>query len=185
MISTSKKLTTAAATFGAALTSLYAAPELQAEITDLTFGPSTVAPTGAVAAQVTLSSVNGIVGAFFHYNAASGKGGFGAGALEVLTGTFGQELFGSTFTGEGSANFAADSTGLVYVGFRTGAAPTDNVGWFSIQLGGLGGDDVFTAGQFGSGGESVTIGTAVPEPAGGALAALALGAIGLRRKRKS
>ena len=145
MISTGKTITTAAATFGAALTSLYATPELQAEITDLTFGPSTVTPTGTEAATVTLSSINGVVGAFFHYNAASGKGGFGALGLEVLTGTFGQELSGSTFVGEGSANFAADSTGLVYVGFRTGGAPEANVGWFSIQLGGLGGDDVFTA----------------------------------------
>ena len=187
MISTSKKITTAAATFGAALTSLYAAPELHAEINDLTFGPGSVPPTGTSPVQVNLSSVDGIVGGFFHYNAASGKGGFGAGNLEVLIGSFGQELNGSTFVAEVAANFAADSTGLVYVGFRTGGEITDNVGWFSIQLGGLGGTDVFTAGEFGSGGESVTIGgtASVPEPAGGALAALALGAIGLRRKRKS
>ena len=186
MTSTGRKITAAAATFGAAMTSLYAAPELQAEINDLTFGPGAVAPTGSAAVQVAFSSINGPVGAFFHYNANSGKGGFGVGDLEVLTGSFGQNLFGSTFAAENSAIFAADATDLVYVGFRTGGEVTDNVGWFSIQLGGLGGDDVFTAGEFGSGGESVTIGgtAAVPEPAGGALAALALGVVGLRRKRK-
>ena len=42
-MSRTKTITTTAATFGAALTSLYAAPELHADITDLTFDPSTVA----------------------------------------------------------------------------------------------------------------------------------------------
>ena len=186
MTSTGRKITAAAATFGAAMTSLYAAPELQAEINDLTFGPGAVAPSGTLAIRVDFSSIDAAVGAFFHYNANSMKGGFGAGALNVLIGSFGQELSGATFAAENDAIFAAASTGLVYVGFRTGGEITDNVGWFSIQLGGLGGDDVFTAGEFGSGGERVTIGgtAAVPEPAGGALAALALGAVGLHRKRK-
>ena len=186
MISANKKITTAAAAFGAALTSLYAAPELQADIVDLTFDPSDISPTGTVAATVNINSINGLeVGSFFHFNADSGKGGVGGGGLQVLIGSFGQELFGSTFAAEGSAGFAADSTGLVFVGFRTGNAATDNVGWFSIQLDGLGGIDSFQEGQFGSMGEGVTIGVAVPEPASGALAALALGAIGLRRKRKN
>ena len=187
MISTNKKITTAAATFGAALTSLYAAPDLQADVVDLTFEPSLVAPSGTLAIRVDFSSIDDAVGAFFHYNANSGKGGFGAGALNVLVGSFGQELSGATFATENDAVFAADSTGLVYVGFRTGGEVTDNVGWFSIQLGGLGGDDEFVEGEFGNDGENVTIGgtTAVPEPTGGALAALALGAIGLRRTRKS
>ena len=42
-MSRTKTITTTAATFGAALTSLYAAPELHADITELTFNPNPVA----------------------------------------------------------------------------------------------------------------------------------------------
>ena len=64
---------------------------------------------------------------------------------------------------------------------------TLNVGWFSVNLA----DDLsfsIDEAQFETtAGDSITVGgaAAVPEPAGGALAALALGAVGLRRKRKS
>ena len=180
-----KKITTAAATFGAALTSLYAAPELQADVNDLSFDPSTVAFGGmADAATVQLATDAGPVAAFFQFNSAGGKAVIGSGDVQFLIGSFGQELSNATFVGAGDAGFGADSTGIVFLGFRTDNDPTANVGWFSIDLGGTGGTDTLVEGQYGSQGENVIIGVAIPEPTGGALAALALGALGLRRNRK-
>ena len=54
-----------------------------------------------------------------------------------------------------------------------------------MQLGGSGGDIIYNAGnggQYGNAGESLTVGQAIPAPGG--LLALAMGATGLRGRRR-
>ena len=199
-MSTNKKITTVAATFGTALTTLYAAPEVQAEVTDFEFAGSPVAfTTGTDPGSVDLGTANGsFQGTIFQNNNPAGKTALGSsvgvGFLGVVN--YGQTLVASTFQPTGiNAAFSADAEGIAYVGIFNPAnlanADTaddiDRVGWFSLDLGGTGGDVTYLDGQFGSLGESVVVGggTPVPEPAGGALAALAFGVIGLRRKRKN
>ena len=56
-----------------------------------------------------------------------------------------------------------------------------------MNLGGAGGAIVWGPGEYGNNGETVHVGgtAAIPEPAGAGLALLALGAAGLRRRRKN
>ena len=194
----------AAATFGAALTTLYSAPELNAQIININFSPGTVvlsggpataaSPTPVEFTNVTMGSyaipgvANAAVGAF-------NDSTYGVGIYaNFFTGFDGgiQQLTvvqpGDFFNGGGGdgLNFDELQTGIRYIGFVAGGS----VGWFSIDLGdtpGDGSDLVFTGGQFlEGGGPGITVGaSAVPEPSSAGLAALALGAIGLRRRRKA
>ena len=76
-MSRTKTITTTAATFGAALTSLYAAPELQADITDLTFRskprcfavPQTDDGTSVTINSGTAGNLGAVLGSFQVYNA--------------------------------------------------------------------------------------------------------------------
>ena len=186
----------AAASFGAALTSLYAAPELNAQI-NIVFDPDTLAfdtgpATAAVLTPIQFTNVtsgsyeipgvdNAAVGAFNDsYGVAfvNARGTFNGGISE-----FGLANFGDIFT-TGSTeylSFLSSETGIRYIGFVAGGA----VGWFSIDLGTAPDDElVFLRGRFNQGGgESIVVG--VPEPSGLGLAALALGAAGIRRRRKA
>ena len=77
--------------------------------------------------------------------------------------------------------FGTSETGIRYIGFVAGGA----VGWFSIDLGTSPTDElVFTGGRFNEGiAGGIIVG--VPEPSSTGLAALAMGAVGLRRRRKA
>ena len=166
----------AAATFGAALTSLYSAPELNAQIINSNFSPDTVAFSGgpASAASITpidftnvtfgtyaIPGVNGAVGVFnnstygvdIFANFFTGFDGGLVGLAEVQPGDF--------FTGDGTTyglNFLETQTGIRYIGFLAGGS----VGWFSVDLGDTpndGSDLVFTGGQFlVGGGPGITVG---------------------------
>ena len=188
----------AAASFGAALTSLYAAPELNAQI-NIVFDPNTLdfytGPftqntfTPIEFTNVTSGSynipgvINAAVGAF---NDSFGVGIYRTfGTFNGGISAFGLANFGDVFT-TGTATvlaFAPSETGIRYIGFVAGGA----VGWFSIDLGTTDTDElVFTGGQFHQGGgASIVVGGAVPEPSGAGLAGLVLGAVGLRRRRKT
>ena len=100
------------------------------------------------------------------------------------TASAGEILNTSTFVGDtGSWSNSTTATGTVYMGFRTLGG---QVGWFATNLGGSQGAMVYTEGQAGTAGESVTVGaSAIPEPGSAGLALLALGAVGLRRRRES
>ena len=191
----------AAATFGAALTSLYSAPELNGQIIGINFAPDTVAfsggpataalPTPVEFTNVTMGSydipgvANAAVGAF--NDSTYGVGivadfftGFDGGIAGLAVAQPGDFFTSATAA---ALSFDETQTGIRYIGFVAGGS----VGWFSIDLGDTpedGSDLVFTGGQFlVGGGPGITVG--VPEPSSAGLAALALGAIGLRRRRKA
>lgn len=95
----------------------------------------------------------------------------------------GEVINTSTFNAGISTTFSTVASGIVYIGFRY----FGNIGWFSVDLGGIGGDVTFnvSGGQYGSTGESLTVGSSTPAvPGVGGLAALAIGATGLRGRRQ-
>ena len=168
------------------MATVYTAPELSADIVGLNFIP------GAVnwASTTTLNSVamgttGGGIGGFSVWNDSVGKTFVfnGAGLQSWRSASAGEVLKQSTFAGDtGSLSISTSATGTVYMGFKS---LDGNVGWFSANLGGTEGDVTFGSGQFGNAGESVTVGVAVPEPSAFGLSLLALGAVGLRRRRAS
>ena len=204
----------AAASFGAALTSMYSAPELSAQVVDLTFTPSIVpydlivtftAPT-VVFGIPTSNGVSDITFGFF--NDSIGRtftGPLGATSFaavdpgDVFSGFVpadggGQTFtFTSTFFPYGTSTFtffppdfvvlANGLTGIETFGFVL----SGDAGFFRVDLGQPGGPVTFLDGQFNIGGSSITIPevpASVPEPSSVGLTALALGAVGLRRRRK-
>ena len=177
---------TAALTFGAAMATMHAAPDLNASIVTINFNPGSLAYSSFAGTNVSLSTSGGNIGTFSQWNDNIGKTlNFQTAGLSSWTlVTASQSLAASTFSGTATnLFFGASSSGTVYVGFRTLAG---NVGWFAMNLGGAGGTIVWGPGEYGNSGETVHVGAAaIPEPAGAGLALLALGAAGLRRRRKN
>jgi hypothetical protein len=170
----------ATAGFGAAMATVYTAPELSADIVGLNFTPGAVSFSSSL--TVAMNTTGGEIGGFFQYNDGYGKSFYFASSQLASAATVGagDVLNPSNFAGNLSVRFAPDATGTVYVGFK---ATDGNVGWFSANLGGTGGAVTYNGGQFGNAGESVGVGVAVPEPSAFGLSLLALGAVGLRRRR--
>lgn len=191
MLNKKKLATAAAASFGAAMASIHCAPELQADILDLSFSPGSVAFNPGPTTFASTVFVDQVGVPFLQFNDSIGQtlvGGV-AGTTGFLEGirlvSFSQSLAAATFPGVGSGGTAlpAFGSGTAYFGFHF----QGNVGWFSANLG----DGTFTPtityleGEYGSAGETVRVGGTIPEPtAFGALAALALGATSIRRRRK-
>ena len=185
MLTKKKLATTAAASFGAAMASLHCAPELQADIVDLTFTPGSVA-----VGSLGYIFIDEVGASFLQWNDSIGQSlsvGI-VGTSTLLDGVgivqYSQTLNASTFPAVGTdgITLAPYGSGTAYFGFFF----QGNVGWFSANLG-SGGAITYLDGEFGTAGESVTVGgtDAIPEPTTfGALAALALGAAGIRRRRK-
>ena len=174
----------ATAGFGAAMATVYTAPELSADVVGLNFTPGAVSWTSSSTIRtVALSTTGGGIGGFSMWNDSVGKSFQWAGGFQSWrTASAGEVLKQSTFAGITSGfYFSTSASGTIYMGFKN---LDGNVGWFSADLGGTQGDVTFTGGQFGNAGESVTVGSvAVPEPSAFGLSLLALGAVGLRRRR--
>lgn len=182
---------TAAATFGAAMSSLYVAPELQADVVDITWnggnatavnaynaGPSTFAVSQGIDQVVGVATVD-----FVQFNDFIGRTLIGGGSANIesfLIVADGQELGQASFAGSlAIPGTEFSGSGSAFVGFRSF---NNNVGWFQVSFTDFG-DIVYGAGQYGTDGENVTVGGAIPEPSA-ALALLAVsGAAGLRRRK--
>ena len=183
-----KKLTSRTAAFGAALASLYVADDLQGAIVTLTFTNGTIGFNTQPLPQVTFDQI-GTMPAVTQYNDGLGRSVraiFGPQQTNfsfITQVTTGQTLDPNLFIGTNQiAPFATTATGMVYIGFRDGFS---NVGWFSVNLGSPGNPVSYVTGQYGNGGETLIVGNIViPEPSGSGLALLAMGAVGLRRRRK-
>ncbi len=183
----------AAASFGVAVASLYAAPELSADIVTIKFNPGFVDFTSSSTLRtvsIATAASSAFVGGFGQWNDSIGKSIYSDGNMESFKiASVGEVLNTSTFTGSGGVGFSGSQTGTFYIGFKQTVANGGGVGWFTIALGGFGGNIVYsTDGEFGTNGDSVTVGnggSAVPEPGATGLAVLALGVVGLRRRRRA
>jgi hypothetical protein len=198
----------AVTTFGAALTSLNIAPQLEAAIVDLSgnFDPTSVSTSTSDA----IDFIPDLAGPdFFQYNdftSSSTSTSTTRNGTNTFTNTntIGKRLLafypanivgvnlksaneiisaGSSFTA--TLNFSSSASGTVTIGFKTAG---NNVGWWQMDLGGYEGEVVFLAAAWNNAGGPILAGTlSVPEPTSAALAglaALALGASGVRRLRK-
>ena len=174
-----RKIATTAATFGAAMTSMHAAPELQAQIQDLTWqGGNATATNDFVAAATSSPQEFGIdqvidqallTPDFNQWNDTyNGTGrtmnvGGGRNIMSARVVALGDTLDPATFAGTGttSAGLVAivgqtefDGTGPGFLGFRD---VTGNVGWFRMDyMPGM--PIVYSDGELGSGGETLTVG---------------------------
>ena len=184
MSESSKSIAKMSASFGAATAALYAAPEVQADVVGLSFNPVSVQWTSSSTLRsVGIFSTGGAsIAGFNQWNDSVGKT-FAFSSSQMAswrTASAGEDIFASTFVGDtGSWSNSTDATGTVYMAFRT---LDGKLGWFSTDLGGSQGAMVYTGGQYGNAGESLTVGDAIPAPGG--LLALAMGATGLRGRRR-
>lgn len=199
-----------AAGFGAAMCSNYALPELQAGIYGLDFTPGSVAYTGSnsTSEKVIVKASSISLFSFFQLNDSASDGQVMASPGTSLV-KWGFVDSGFSFTALTASNFAQgtnagldpgprsnSSSGVreKFVAFEVGSG----VGWFQVQFDNGTGPVEYDSGAkstFADGGEQLTVGTfgatggggsgAVPEPAHVSLTLLALGAVGLRRRRAS
>ncbi len=181
------------AAFGAALTTLAAAPAAQGSVISLTISPATnpfQAATSGTARLIRLRDSGGTVFALGQANDSYGKALFGL--FRIAT----QSVTVSPSSAFGNIRIISNAylqhntsllSGTHTFAFKTGS---NQVGWLRIDMGGIGNDIHYLAAAYeNTPGMSIHVGdTGVPEPATGALAGLGLLAIGaneIRRRRKA
>ena len=176
-ISKSAVATTAAATFGVAMTSMYLAPEMQADVLDITWNggnPTATAPISFGTLNVVSQDIDQVVGSrnFIQFNDQFGGtgrtfdcflstylGGNVSGLVSVTNAVAGDVIDPGTFAGITSGALGGgttfDGTGSAFIAFReTG---TGNVGWFRLEYT-TDGDIFYGPGEYGSMGETLTVG---------------------------
>ncbi len=181
-----------AAGFSAALAANFDASDLSAAIVSIDFSPNSVAwisssSLRSVSMRSNNSAANAIA-AFNQWNDSVGKTldfRLSSNMKSWRKASNGEVINTSTFVGD--ANDWSNSTAATGVVYQAFMSLTGNVGWFAWDLGGFQGAVTFGPGQYGNAGESVKVGTGgggtVPEPGHVGLSLLALGAVGLRRRR--
>lgn len=185
-----RKIATVAVTFGAAMTSMDAAPELQADVLDITWNGGNATATNPFVlgsgSQIpfNIDQLAGLMIDFAQWNDTFGGSGrtlnVGSGIASATVVALGQSLGTADFIGTSvlGAGSQFDGTGSAFIGFRSQAG---NVGCFRLDYS-VQGPIVYSDGQYGSAGESVVVG--VPEPSSTLAAIAAIGAISVRRKRR-
>ena len=195
----------AAVSFSAALTSLYVVPELGAQdsvpdVVDLMFMPGTV-PISGGPGSATDDFASAGVQVFFGGLSTEvrlvNNGFYGFAGLSASTFVTGLQP-GDVFSGGGEDEVGNFSFGPMATGIQTiGFVIAGEVGFFRVDLGDEPGSTVtLLDGQIavGSDGTDATndfaitipeVPASVPEPSSVGLTALALGAVGLRRRRKA
>lgn len=176
-----RKLAKTAATFGAAMTTMYAAPELQAQILDITwFGGNATATNDFFAGQSSSpqafgidqvidqsTSMGGLIPDFTQWNDTFGTSGRtinvgnGRNILSATIVALGQSIDPATFVGVGNSTDTGafggadlNGDGSAFIGFRSIAG---NVGWFRLDYT-VAGPIIYSEGEYGSGGETVVVG---------------------------
>jgi hypothetical protein len=172
---------TVAASFGAALATLYATPELNADVVAINFNPASKLFNGSLE-TITLSTTAGPIATFGQWNDSIGRTMVIGDMQSWAFLSFSNSISPATFAGAtGNFGFGTSESGSTYLGFRSAAG---NVGWFKVVFTAPGGSILFGPGQYGNNGESVHVGgSPVPEPGLAGLSLLGLGALGLRRRR--
>ena len=196
----------AAASFGAALTSMYSAPELSAQVVDLSFTPSIApflmqsdSPEAVVVSGISSNGANPINvvisnRSFYGQRLRTffvGPTSFGTGyGVTNIASVDPGDVFSNGFVSDKRIFYSsgifigASVTGIETFGFLS----SGQAGFFRVDFGQEAGPITLLDGQFNIGGSSITIPavpTSVPEPSSVGLTALALGAVGLRRRRKA
>ena len=128
---------TITAGFGAAAAALYAAPEVQADVVNLMFSPSSSPWTSASTLRsISVQSTGGAaVGGFSQWNDSVGKSfSFNLGFASWAIAAAGEVINTSNFSGTSSGfYFTTGATGTIYIAFRATASNGGGVGWFGAE----------------------------------------------------
>lgn len=176
--SNARVASTAVATFGAAMASMYLTPEMQADVVDLTWNGGNAmatAPFSSGTLNVVPQNIDQVMNSFGNPNfiqfndqyGGTGRtfdpfgstflGGMVSGLVTVTLASQSQVLDPANFTGATSGAVGGsefDGTGSTFIAFRDGAG---NVGWFQLNFT-TDGDIFYGPGQYGSMGEMLTVG---------------------------
>ena len=183
MVSKKKLATTAVASFGVAMASMYVSQDMHADVMDLTYGGAASATnpffSGSGSPQtIAIDQVSSF--AFVQWNDTFGGTGRTApfftgsvaGPMSMDTRMAGDVIDPNTFVGRvtttslggmapavvgGGSEFDGTGSAFIAVRPRIGSGSTDNVYWFKIDFT-QGGPIVYSCGQIGSMGEALTVG---------------------------